>query len=188
MNDSQELIVRPAVVSDLEPMAEIRRCPEVQKNQYWLNEAFWLVYSESVIMAQASGTIQYYVLEVAGAVVGFVTVQTIMYQKRKYGYFSFNLHPDYWGKGFMERALRTIFAEFFQEEDNEGAMIECFSSNHQCQRLLAKLSFTPVKVPLATRLSMWISHRPIRWIRRFWLSKESWAKLSTTSKLVHLQS
>ncbi len=177
MKDTPDLIVRPAVVTDLEPMAEIRRCPEVQKNQYWLNEAFWLLYSESVIMAQASGTIQYYVLEVAESVVGFVTVQSIMRRKRKYGYVSFNLHPAHWGKGFMERALRTIFAEFFQVEDNEGAMIECFSGNHQCQRLLAKLSFTSIPIPFATRLSMWISHRPIRWVRRFWLSKESWARL-----------
>ena len=178
MNDISDLIVRPAVVADLETMAEIRRFPEVQKNQYWLFEAFWLDYSESVIMAQASGTTQYYVLEVAGAVVGFVTVQSIMRHKRNYGYFAFNLHPDHWGKGFMERALRTIFAEFFQVEDNQGAMIECFSGNHQCQRLLAKLSFTPIPIPFATRLSMWITHRPIRWVLRFWLSKESWSKQS----------
>ena len=176
MQDNAELLVRPAVVADLEPMAEIRRCPQVQKNQYRLIEAFWLDYSESVIMAQASGTIHYYVLEVAGAVVGFVTVQSIVHQKRQYGYFSFNLHPDYWGQGLMERALRKIFAEFFRAEENQGAMIECFSGNHQCQRLLAKLSFTQVPIPLATRLSMWISHRPIRWILRFWLSNDSWLK------------
>jgi RimJ/RimL family protein N-acetyltransferase len=178
MTETPELIVRPAVVADLEEMAKIRRCPEVQKNQYWLVEAFWLDYSESVIMAQASGTTYYYVLQVSDTVVGFVNLQSIMRKELKYGYFSFNLHPDFWGQGLMERALRTIFAEFFQVEENRGAMIECFSGNHQCQRLLAKLCFVSVPIPFATRLSMWISHQPLRWVLRFWLSKESWAKLT----------
>lgn len=177
MIETVELIVRPAVVADLEPMAAIRRRPQVQANQYWLVEAFWLDYAESVILAQQSGTTYYYVLEVSGSVVGFVTIQSLMRKEVQYGYFSFNLLPEFWGQGHMEKAVRTIFGEFFLNEDNQGAMAECFSGNRQCQRLLSKLSFVSVPTPISERLSMWISCRPLRWVKRFWLSKESWSRL-----------
>ena len=181
MTEIRELIVRPAVEADLEPMCIIRRCPLVQKNQYWIEEASWLMFCEQVIQAKEPGGTRIDVLEVTGEVVGYVITRCQVRKKSRFGYFSFNLLPEFWGRGLMERALRTILTEFFQDERSEGATIECFSGNKQCRRLMQRLSFTPVPIPILERLFCLITRLPIRWVMRFWLSKESWSRCASLS-------
>ena len=181
MTKIRELTVRPAVEADLEPMCVIKRCPLVQKNQYWIEEASWLVFASKVIQAKEPHGTRIDVLEVTGEVVGYVITQCQVRKKSQFGYFSFNLLPELWGRGLMESALMTIFTEFFQDERSVGGTIECFSGNKQCRRLMQKLSFTPVPIPILERLFCLITRLPIRWVVRFWLNKESWSQYASLS-------
>jgi RimJ/RimL family protein N-acetyltransferase len=176
MASLESFVVRPAIVADLAGIANIRRCPQVQKNQYLLQEHSWWSFAEEAIRAESS-SLRYHILEISGKTVGFVVMHCIANQDTQFGYVSFNLLPDLWGQGHMEKALRILFAEFFREEDKRGVMVECFSGNMQCRRLLQKLNFAQIPIPIIERLAAWFRLWPMRWVVRFWLSREEWRSL-----------
>jgi len=168
-----EFQVRIAIRADLEPIRLIMRCPDIHENQYRIDESLWLEFAEKTILATQPAENRIDVLDVAGSVVGYVVTRRQVYRDSQYGYLSFNLLPECWGRGFMEIAIRKIIHELFQEERVHGVMVECFSGNSQCQRLLQKLSFRSVPIPVFERLVCLVTRLPIRWVLRFWLSKDS---------------
>ena len=168
-----EFRVRIAILSDLEPIRLIMLCPEVQRNQYRIDEMLWLEFAEKTILASQPAESRIDVLDVAGTVVGYLVSRRQVYRDSEYAYLSFNLLPEFWGHGFMAIAIRKIIHELFQKKRVHGVMVECFSGNAQCQRLLQKLSFRSVPIPVFERLVCLATRLPIRWVLRFWLSKES---------------
>ena len=52
------------------------------------------------------------------------------------------LHPDYWGRGYVPEAARTLIDLAFKELGLHKVELSCFSYNVQSQRVADKLGFT----------------------------------------------
>ena len=52
------------------------------------------------------------------------------------------LHPDYWGRGYVPEAARTLIDLAFTELNLHKIELSCFSYNLQSQRVAEKLGFT----------------------------------------------
>ena len=170
MTPNSELKLRPAEIADLLAICSIMRRPEVRKNQYWINDARWHEFAEATIRSEEASETKIDVIEVNGNVAGYVVTRRQVYRNHKHVYLSFNLQPELWGRGLMNNALKTCITDLFLDGQTEGAMVECFSGNHRCRRLLQKLAFESVPIPVVERLSCLVSRLPIRWVLRYWLS------------------
>ena len=54
----------------------------------------------------------------------------------------YTLHPDYWGRGYVPEAARTLIDLAFKELELHKIELTCFSYNVQSQRVAEKLGFT----------------------------------------------
>ena len=52
------------------------------------------------------------------------------------------LHPDYWGRGYVPEAARTLIDLAFKELELHKIELACFGYNVQSQRVAEKLGFT----------------------------------------------
>ena len=52
------------------------------------------------------------------------------------------LHPDYWGRGYVPEAARTLIDLAFKELNLHKIELSCFGYNFQSQRVAEKLGFT----------------------------------------------
>lgn len=58
---------------------------------------------------------------------------------------SFNIHPTYWGKGYMPEALRGVI-EYLYENGYDNVICTYFDGNMKAKRVLDKLGFKPYKL------------------------------------------
>ena len=58
---------------------------------------------------------------------------------------SFNLHPNYWGKGYMPEALEGVI-EFLYENGYHSVICTYQDDNMKAKRVLNKLGFKPYKI------------------------------------------
>ena len=54
----------------------------------------------------------------------------------------YTLHPDYWGRGYVPEAARTLIDLAFKELSLHKIELSCFGYNAQSQRVAEKLGFT----------------------------------------------
>jgi len=54
----------------------------------------------------------------------------------------YTLHPDYWGRGYVPEAARTLIDLAFKDLDLHKIELTCFGYNVQSQRVAEKLGFT----------------------------------------------
>ena len=54
----------------------------------------------------------------------------------------YTLHPDYWGRGYVPEAARTLIDLAFTELNLHKIELSCFGYNLQSQRVAEKLGFT----------------------------------------------
>ncbi len=54
----------------------------------------------------------------------------------------YTLHPDYWGRGYVPEAARTLIDLGFKELGLHKIELTCFGYNIQSQRVAEKLGFT----------------------------------------------
>ena len=54
----------------------------------------------------------------------------------------YTLHPDYWGRGYVPEAARTLINLAFKELELHKIELTCFGYNVQSQRVVEKLGFT----------------------------------------------
>ena len=54
----------------------------------------------------------------------------------------YTLHPDYWGRGYVPEAARTLINLDFKELELHKIELTCFGYNVQSQRVVEKLGFT----------------------------------------------
>ena len=54
----------------------------------------------------------------------------------------YTLHPDYWGRGYVPEAARTLIDLAFTELNLHKIELSCFGYNVQSQRVAEKLGFT----------------------------------------------
>ena len=54
----------------------------------------------------------------------------------------YTLHPDYWGRGYVPEAARTLIYLGFKELGLHKIELSCFDYNLQSQRVAEKLGFT----------------------------------------------
>ena len=54
----------------------------------------------------------------------------------------YTLHPDYWGRGYVPEAARTLIDLAFKELELHKIELSCFGYNLQSQRVAEKLGFT----------------------------------------------
>ena len=52
------------------------------------------------------------------------------------------MHPDYWGRGYVPEAARTLIDLGFKELGLHKIELTCFGYNIQSQRVAEKLGFT----------------------------------------------
>ena len=94
--------------------------------------------------------------------------------KQRMCYCGWNLAPEYWGRGITVLALSKLFDQFFREQQINAVISECFASNRRCLRVLEKLNYLAVGVPLHDRLRTLVFRRCLHWIRRFQLTADRW--------------
>lgn len=58
---------------------------------------------------------------------------------------SFNVHPNYWGKGYMPEALQGVM-EFLYESGYDSIICTYQDDNMKAKRVLDKLGFKPYKI------------------------------------------
>ena len=54
----------------------------------------------------------------------------------------YTLHPDYWGRGYVQEAARALIDVAFKELGLHKIELSCYSHNLQSQRVAEKLGFT----------------------------------------------
>ena len=54
----------------------------------------------------------------------------------------YTLHPDYWGRGYVPEAARSLIDLAFKELNLHKIELSCFNYNVQSQRVAEKLGFT----------------------------------------------
>ena len=58
---------------------------------------------------------------------------------------AFNLHPDYWGQGYMREAVVRALEHLFTELDFESVICGYDEGNVKSKRFIEKLNFDPFK-------------------------------------------
>lgn len=109
-----------------------------------------------------------------GSVIGHVNHLHFEVDKQRYCYCGWNLAPEYWGRGIIVRALSKLFDQFFREQQIQAVFSECFASNQRCLRVMEKLNYLPVGIPLHDRLRTLIVRRCLHWLYRFQLTADRW--------------
>lgn len=92
----------------------------------------------------------------------------------KYCYCGWNLSPPYWGHGIAVEALTQQFEAFFNEQNLKAVISDCFSINKRCIRLMEKLNYESMPIPLRERIWTMVSNRCMHRILRFFLTRERW--------------
>ena len=58
---------------------------------------------------------------------------------------SFNIHPNYWGKGYMQEALEMII-NYLYSLGYDNIICSYLDGNTKAKRTLSKLGFKPYKI------------------------------------------
>ncbi|MCR9120317.1 MAG: GNAT family N-acetyltransferase [bacterium] len=87
-----------------------------------------------------------------------------------------NLDPEFWGRGIMAQSLTILLTRFFDREGVGQVIVECFADNERCQRLLHRLCFVQVSIPIIERVSNAYLNRSLRWNKRFQLDAHRWRR------------
>lgn len=107
-------------------------------------------------------------------VIGHVNHSHFEVGQRRFCYCGWNLAPEFWGRGIAVLALSKLFDQFFREQQIHAVFSECFASNRRCLRVMEKLNYIPVGIPLHDRLRTMIVRRCLHWLYRFQLTADRW--------------
>jgi [ribosomal protein S5]-alanine N-acetyltransferase len=170
-----DVTLRETCDADLAQLAAIVSHPSVSINQFRididsLQERF------RRLQAQQRDSEHYGWLSICvdGAVVGNATYFISSDCKPLAAEIGFNLLPDYWGRGIMSRAISQLISRLFDRQGVEIVFANYFRGNVRCQRLLQRLGFRPVSVPLLHRVKVAYATSCLRWIRFNSLSRDRW--------------
>ena len=165
------LSVRAATEDELVMIAELHQHPKVAPFQYEsvpnYAESLKVVVDTQKEHPDAPALMHFYSILIDNEFIGSVTVSCPMgipvpkVQGAPIGLVSigWNLAPEFWGKGYMSRALQLLLSEFFSLNDLILIRAECFDFNDRCIRLLDRLGFVQ-------QIIHWFAHWWLRIRRR----------------------
>ena len=165
------LAIRAAKTDELAKIAELHEHPEVAPFQYsTVNnyaESLKIVVEAHEKHKDSPELMHFYSILLDEKFIGSVTVSCpdgIPLPKGEgspHGLIGigWNLAPEYWGNGYMYRALELLLEQFFILNDLILVRAECFDFNDRCVRLVEKLGFVRKRIP-------WLEHWWLRFRRR----------------------
>lgn len=136
---TDRLLLRPATPRDLEPLHRIFGDPRAMG--YWSTPPHrdldqtreWL----DSMLAIAPGEGEDFIVEFEGAVIG----KAGLYRFPEVG---FIFHPDHWGRGFANEALRWVLDRAFKVHRLDTVKADVDPRNEPSLRLLTRLGFCEV--------------------------------------------
>ena len=165
--------IRPTRKADIECIYAIRRHPLVAKMQVPISRHDT---PENLAMLIANPNVDDYCqafstsLTISDLVIGHIS--HTQYSANGIAYCGWDLHPNFWGYGYMTKALKRMFCEMFRDRGMNQIIAECFSRNERCIRLLQKLGFDEVSIRLEDRIASIWTTRWFSWDKRFVLHAE----------------
>lgn len=175
------MIVRPTNESDIEPILRIKQEPHVARFQYHVDiYRYRNLLSRVVHGNNKTGNIttRFSTLEQDGQVIGYVRHDHIGGPGVGLVYCAWNLTSDCWGQGIMNKALTQLFDEWIHTMEIQIVVADHFRSNLRCQRLLDRLQFESIGIPLMERVANACQQLCLHWIVRRRLNADTWKRVS----------
>lgn len=169
--------IRDAVESDLPQIFRIVTDPQVRPLQFRLSRRDTLeCWRAHLFGERKSGPATHRCTAIVrqGEFIGHVIHTHYQASRQRLCYCGWNLAPAYWGRGIAVIALSQLFDDFFQNQQVDAVISDCFSDNQRCLRVLQKLNYTPVRISVKERLRTMVVHRCLHWICRYYLSADQW--------------
>jgi RimJ/RimL family protein N-acetyltransferase len=177
------IAVRDSAVEDLPAINRIRCHPLVRPHQFRIlahDDQRWTQWIEGNarigdVWLRSSTIVS------EEQVIGYVTQILHFEQRCVFADCGWNLEPAYWGQGIMRIALQAVLDRLFIEQNTSYVIADCFRNNTRCKRLLSKLHFSQIEVPVAERI--WIACRMgcLHWIERYRIDCDTWNRTRENS-------
>jgi len=170
------IVVRDSALEDLPQFLRIRSHPAVRPHQFRVIHCFDDRWEKWIELNARAGDYWFRCSTIAENehVIGYISQTLNFANDRPFADCGWNLHPNYWGRGIMKLALRRVLMELFTEQNLSYVIADCFSNNTRCKRLLSKLRFSQMKLPLGERIQLAYEHRCLHWIERYGIDRATW--------------
>ena len=167
--------IRAAELSDIDAIAELRTDPRVLSHQYQLSDPRGM-YSEIVNdrRYQECDDVRLDAIVYGEMVVGYIMHSHADFDEIRASQCAWSVHPDFWGRGIMTFALRSLLDRLILEWDRTHVIATCFASNERCIRLLKRLRFVRWQYSLGERISTMYRYQSLKWEHRYGLTAEMW--------------
>jgi Acetyltransferase (GNAT) domain len=164
-----QVSVRDSTTDDVATMMLICCNPLVQANQFKVGLGTEAGFRQILDKTLPSGRIENRLasIEVDGAMVGYIIHSHYRYGQLNVARLGWNLHPNYWGRGIMPQGLAQLFERCVRVDETHFFSADCFRQNTRCKRVLSKLGFKPVPIPLFDRVCIALGQSCLKWIERF---------------------
>jgi len=147
------IVIRPTLEEELLKVVELHKHPLIKPYQYKIrpdyHEKLKSIWSYNQDAEKGRRALEFYSILLDGEMIGNITVcclfgidmDKVDNSIRRPHSFGWNLHPDYWGNGYMYQSLEMLFDNVFSRNHDFLVRIECFDFNERCIRLIGKLGF-----------------------------------------------
>ena len=170
------IVVRDSCLEDLQHLDRIRAHADVRPHQFRVLPSDASAWRRWIEINARVGDLWFRCSTIVGdqQVIGYVSQTLYFAGAEPYAECGWNLHPTHWGRGIMKVALREILQRLFTEQEMSYVTADCFSNNSRCKKLLSKLHFSRIDVPLIERIRMAYQHRCLHWIERYSIDRAAW--------------
>jgi aminoglycoside 6'-N-acetyltransferase len=135
-----KVILRPAVLADMDAMAAIRAMPEVRER--WRGDDLGAEFVDDI----NSPDLELLAIVVDGEIVGGIQWSEETEPDYRHATMDIYLSPDVHGRGIGSDAIRTLAKHLFNERDHHRISIDPAADNAAAIRCYAKVGFQPVGI------------------------------------------
>jgi RimJ/RimL family protein N-acetyltransferase len=168
--------LRPTEPDDLEELVRISKDPQVSAQQYRLGRSFGVEqWRRALFEVGYRGPYTNSTILSEGRIAGFIQRCFWPAARREIrAAYSWNLAPEFWGRGLMPAVLTQDFVSHFAEPRLAEIDVDCFRDNLRCVRVLEKLAFRKVFISPFERVESMIRFCSSRWVLRYRLTRAMW--------------
>jgi RimJ/RimL family protein N-acetyltransferase len=173
------LIVRDSILDDLPEVYRVRSHEMVRPHQYRIVPDPDKIWEQWIQQNARVGDHWFRVSTILydQKVAGYVAQTITFTNQQPFADCGWNLAPDYWGRGIMRAALQVILQRLFTEDKMQYVIADCFRNNVRCKRLLSKLHFTQIGIPVFERVKTACQMRCLHWVERYCIDCGAWSNL-----------
>jgi RimJ/RimL family protein N-acetyltransferase len=170
------IVVRASAVDDLPEINRIRLHALVRPQQFGFLRDHDRIWKRWIEQNARVGDIWFRCSSIIGdeRIIGYINQTLYFADQCSFAECGWNLDPDYWGRGVMKTALQIILHWLFDEQNMSYVIADCFRNNARCKRLLSRLHFSQVELPVVERIRMACRFRCLHWIERYCIDRSTW--------------